>query len=1494
MPDTDTRTPASVELTLAFALGALVPAVLFLLARLPRRHWSWPRRATGSLAPPAKKAATGEPVPAALTPAARAYEFGKRPSEDHRFNYESLLTPSLDSILDTDWTIARESKSNPTPSPPRPSVEHWEGELAPRGSIARRRRVTSAGDGKSMLSPEEVADLHLRASRDHTSRWGSVRDLLRSEGGDRGVRCSSQLGLSPLTRLSLCNISTGSKRGSPPQRPISSSELGSCHNSPRKSMVVNGRKSVTAGSPNTLFPQQRDDDSPLSPLAADSPSRRTSPTSTFSTHSTDAGAALGGRTRSPPPLRAIHEPYRSESTADVRAAVADVAAIVAAAHMPAAAVVATALSDAADPTKACGGDVPESSGAPTDCGHAAAAEGSGEAEPLPGDDGGGISLAAKPTPAKARPSTVAFDATVTTATSTEGSAATACCESSRPSLLRRSLGGGGGGGGRDGSPLSEVLGAVRERRRRFSQLAEGVSAGGSELESGDGDESFVGGAATYDPTTSEIDGFLVDMDGTMYRPGALIPGAILFHEWLRTTHRPVVYLSNTGAKSGEAVRQKLHHAPYRLQTELVPPGMVYTAAEAQAAFMADHIEAGSKVFVVSGGGDFWRGLIDAELLASWDLRTSLSEAEAKQWATIAAAHPLQSLVWVVFFVDGPIGKGAEKLSQKAHAPAAGAGAGAGGGGLPAGGGGGGEHGGEREREPAQELDWSYELISKLSIMLSHGAEFVYTADDAFNPSIDRDFHGYVFPMPGPGMFAEMIKKIMYPKWRDKVHCLGKGGNRGTEYMMEHAIEMLIEQGHSGDRSRIMIVGDRFDTDIRGGLSVGIRTCLVESGCHQYHLQPFYPADGVDFVAESVAALHPLRMSPAADMPMLTDRHISLRIWMLSQNSTQNYQRIDGTGATDLEYHLRQYYASVCASAGKIQTGRLTANPSRNSSHHSDLSSLGDAAQPQARPRPRSAGPIAPRPSHDAGGIDAGGDDAGGDGGEGGGAQIASAASLPLMMRRESAASADSGEIATPTARHPAESPSATTKENAAAGNGDVQEAPPGVAPVVWAALQAMQGGKSFLAPLAVFDGGCQRMPTIEATPEATAALQESAAAALALAPSDGAPCGHKEAPSARDHSPTQAPSSLASSSSSSLLASSWPPTQTRVAVAVAADPDRRPDDKTSESSSSSSAAAQHGVRAASAPLAPLDAKGHRRAGSYNSSSHNSSIGGSGQMRRVGSYNSINDQLRRTGSHNSLSGMSAVREARPLTPSAPAFQQEHVRAALEELGLVYDVDELRAMVADATTPGGGGGGEDGNGSNVSAGSCGSGADGLGGLGGGDGSDGSGHISFEVFSHVVHSALNDAGIDVTSRQRHTSQGYANRRVLGATATARHLSPDANSTGFVRLRQSLTGPMPTGRKSKAGAKATGRSPRMSSRRASCGSVEGTSSSGAGGCGCGGGSSSDGGSPSPEGGRGSARHSIGHSASPRVLLAQRSRCARPRRPRTLDPDQLKDRLGI
>ena len=73
-------------------------------------------------------------------------------------------------------------------------------------------------------------------------------------------------------------------------------------------------------------------------------------------------------------------------------------------------------------------------------------------------------------------------------------------------------------------------------------------------------------------------------------------------------------------------------------------------------------------------------------------------------------------------------------------------------------------------------DWGFELVKTSGFLLSHGAHFVYTADDAYNPSADPNFPGMVFPLPGPGMFAEMMKKIMYPHGLNSFSCAGKGGN----------------------------------------------------------------------------------------------------------------------------------------------------------------------------------------------------------------------------------------------------------------------------------------------------------------------------------------------------------------------------------------------------------------------------------------------------------------------------------------------------------------------------------------------------------------------------------------------------------------------------------------------------------------------------------------------------------------------------------------------
>ena len=162
----------------------------------------------------------------------------------------------------------------------------------------------------------------------------------------------------------------------------------------------------------------------------------------------------------------------------------------------------------------------------------------------------------------------------------------------------------------------------------------------------------------------------------------------------------------------------------------------------------------------------------------------------------------------------------------------------------------------------------------------------------------------MFPLPGPGMFAEMMRKLMYPHGKDAIFCCGKGGNMGGKYMMEPAIELLRQQGHSGERSRIVMVGDRFDTDIRAGLSVGIRTCLVTSGCHNLECQQFYKMDPAHFhvpnvqhliggqcaagagaaatATDAVVGADPAAGAAAAPQSKL--RRGALREWMLAQGN----------------------------------------------------------------------------------------------------------------------------------------------------------------------------------------------------------------------------------------------------------------------------------------------------------------------------------------------------------------------------------------------------------------------------------------------------------------------------------------------------------------------------------------------------------------------------------------------------------------------------------
>jgi len=250
-------------------------------------------------------------------------------------------------------------------------------------------------------------------------------------------------------------------------------------------------------------------------------------------------------------------------------------------------------------------------------------------------------------------------------------------------------------------------------------------------------------------------------------------------------------------------------------------------------------------------------------------------------------------VWVAFFTDGEVGgDGVRAVGGEA------------------------EEGGEAHAFQ----DWSFEVIKIAGFLLSHGAQLVYTAEDAYNPSVDPKHPGLVFPLPGPGMFAAMMRKLMYPYKKDAIACAGKGGNQGGTYMMEAARRMLIAQGHDGDPTKILMVGDRFDTDVRAGLSSGFSTCLVTSGCHSLGLQQHYLTDPVHFHAPGVGALVPYEaratrlggVSATAGVRVSVHEAVgNLQAWMLQQSSILKPGASSAAETrTALREVLRQYFSAV--------------------------------------------------------------------------------------------------------------------------------------------------------------------------------------------------------------------------------------------------------------------------------------------------------------------------------------------------------------------------------------------------------------------------------------------------------------------------------------------------------------------------------------------------------------------------------------------------------
>ena len=68
----------------------------------------------------------------------------------------------------------------------------------------------------------------------------------------------------------------------------------------------------------------------------------------------------------------------------------------------------------------------------------------------------------------------------------------------------------------------------------------------------------------------------------------------------------------------------------------------------------------------------------------------------------------------------------------------------------------------------------------------------------------------------------------------------------------------------------MIVGDRFDTDVRAGVLAGIKSCLLESGAHTLEMADEFPTDLPSYTLQDISGMLPVTTLSLDDFDPDTD------------------------------------------------------------------------------------------------------------------------------------------------------------------------------------------------------------------------------------------------------------------------------------------------------------------------------------------------------------------------------------------------------------------------------------------------------------------------------------------------------------------------------------------------------------------------------------------------------------------------------------------------
>ncbi len=133
------------------------------------------------------------------------------------------------------------------------------------------------------------------------------------------------------------------------------------------------------------------------------------------------------------------------------------------------------------------------------------------------------------------------------------------------------------------------------------------------------------------------------------------------------------------------------------------------------------------------------------------------------------------------------------------------------------------------------LDYCKTLELVARYMNANAKVYITSLDDTNSgTSNERNF--------GPGIIANILRTLSTR--HSNIRSFGKGSIEGIG---SKAVARLKVLGFHGRNSDVIIIGDRFDTDVRQGNQDGLYSILVETGCHHLKDRAQYPQDHPDAI-----------------------------------------------------------------------------------------------------------------------------------------------------------------------------------------------------------------------------------------------------------------------------------------------------------------------------------------------------------------------------------------------------------------------------------------------------------------------------------------------------------------------------------------------------------------------------------------------------------------------------------------------------------------------